>query len=126
MPGQGGRYGNLVLIRSTCEFLVHAEGIFGWVTVVSFAVPRGDETVALVKAARGEVGFAKLEEDSRDCRAEEFVEGSAEKRRGDALAAKLGVDGDIQDFRFVSGLASGHEADYRIIYSADQNNSALR
>ena len=95
--------------------------------IVSLAAAGGDEAVAFVKGAGGEVGFAEFEKDVNDRGAGEFVEGGDEERRGsDAFAAKIPVDGNIEDFRFVSGLTSGHEADRSAICFAHQENAAGR
>jgi hypothetical protein len=94
--------------------------------VVSLAAAGGDEAVAFVKCAGGEVGFAEFEKDAVDCGAAELVEGGEEERRGDALPTKIAVDGNIEDFGFVDGLPSGHEADRLAICMAHEEKAAGR
>src|SRR6266446_4060610 len=54
--------------------------------VVSLAAAGGDEAVAFVKCAGGQVGFAEFEKDAADCGAAELVGGGEEERRRVAWA----------------------------------------
>src|SRR5258708_5666417 len=96
--------------------------------VISRAAAAGDETVAVVKVAGGEVRFAEFEEYAGDGGAAKAVEGSLEEGGGDPPAAEIAMDGDIQDFRFAGGLAGGDETDgLAIAFNfANEDNAAGR
>src|SRR5260370_20311402 len=94
--------------------------------VVSLPAAGGDEAVAFVKCAGGQVGFAEFEKDAVDCGAAELVEGRGEERRGDALPTKIAVDGNIEDVGFVDGLPSGHEAGRVAICTAHDEQASGR
>jgi hypothetical protein len=91
--------------------------------VVSLAEAGGGKAVAFVKGAGGEVGFAEFEKNAGDGGAAEFVEGGEEEGGGYALATKIAVDGNIEDFRFIGGLTGGQEADRLAICFAHQDNA---
>jgi len=99
-------------VRSVCEFFLHANGVFRRIAVVSLAAASGDESVAFIKCVSREVGCAQLQENTDDLGSLESVKGGNEKGRGRALASKILVNSDIEDFGFISGLAGGKEADY--------------
>src|SRR5258706_274209 len=119
---------HFILAVGICESSQHAQGVFVRVMVISRAAAAGDETVAVVKVAGGEVRFAEFEEYAGDGGAAKAVEGSLEEGGGDPPAAEIAMDGDIQDFRFAGGLAGGDEADELAIAFnfANEDNAAGR
>jgi hypothetical protein len=54
----------------------------------------------------------------------EFVEGGEQERGGDALAAKIAMDGDVEDFGLVRDLAGRQEADEMSACFAHEENAA--
>src|ERR1700739_812884 len=94
--------------------------------VVRLAAARGGEAVALVEGAGREVGFAECEIHVGDCGAAEVVESGEKEGRSDAFAAKIGANGNIQDFGFVGDVASGEEAKRMAICFAHTKNAAGR
>ncbi len=92
--------------------------------VVGLATAGGGEAVAVVKAAGGKVGFAEFEEDAGDRGAAELVHSGEEERRGCAFAAKIRMDGNIEDFCFVGSLTGGQEANGLATCLAHENKAA--
>jgi hypothetical protein len=78
--------------------------------VIGLAAAGREETVAAVKGEGGEVGFAEFEKDAGDGGTAEFIDGGEKEGGGYAFAAKIAVDGNIEDFRFVGDLTGGQEA----------------
>src|SRR5712671_15849 len=118
-----GRSSNFVLAQNVYEFFPHADGVFGWITVISLAAASGDEAVAFIKCVSRAVGCAQLQENTDDVGPLELVKRGNEKGRGRALASKILVNRDIEDFGFIGGLASSQEADYPSACFTDQQEA---
>ena len=80
----------------------------------------------LVKGAGGKIGFAELEEYRGNRRARKCIESREQERGGDPFAAEIAVNGEIEDFRLVGGLARGHKADDLRVDLAHEQNAAWR
>src|SRR5712675_1677558 len=96
-----GKVQNFILAQNVYEFFPHADGVFGWIAVISLAAASRGEAVAFIKCVSRDVGCAQLQENTDDAGPLELVKRGNEKGRGRPLPSKILMNRDIKDFGFI-------------------------